>query len=107
MNDTPERDEILDRLLLGSGMEPVPDEGFSDHLMSMLPARRQRPPRTVLGIATGIGTVLAAWQLSGSALLHASATEMQNGIPGIAAIAVLATVLTLGAGLTGWALVEE
>lgn len=107
MNTTPERDELLDRLLSGSGVEPVADEGFSAQLMSRLPARRQPPPRAVLGIAAGIGTVLATWQWSGSALLHATLTELQTGNPGIAVVMMLATVLTLGAGLAAWALTDE
>lgn len=106
MSDTPERDEFLERLLLGAGVEPIANEAFSERVMSMLPARR-RPTRVVLGAAVGGGTLLAAWQLSGAELLHAVAQELQNGDIGIAGIAVVATLLTLGALLTGWALADR
>lgn len=106
MNTPPERDDALDRLLLGAGVDPVPDHGFSERAMSRLPARRPRPARTVLGLATAIGTALATWQLSGSGLLHATGIELQQGMPGIAVLAVLAAVLTLGIGMAGWAVAE-
>ncbi len=106
MSDTPERDEILERLLLGSGVEPIANEAFSERIMSMLPARRH-PTRVVLGVAVGSGTLLAAWQLSGAELLHTVAREIQKGDIGIASIAVVATILTLGAVLTGSALADS
>jgi hypothetical protein len=106
MSDTPERDELLERLLLGSGVEPVANEAFSDRIMSKLPTRR-RSTRAVLGAAGGGGALLAAWQLSGAELLHTVAYEFQKGDVGIAGIAVVATMLALGAVLTGWALAER
>jgi len=106
MSDTPERDELLERLLLGSGVEPIANEAFSERVMSMLPARR-RPTRVVLGAAVGGGALAAAWQLSGTELLHTAARELQKGEIGIAGVAVIATMLTLGAVLTGWALTER
>lgn len=106
MSDTPERDEFLERLLLGSGVEPIADDAFTERVMSMLPARR-RPAGVVLGVAAGGGAVLAAWQLSGSELLHTLAHELQQGDIGVAGIAVAATMLALGAVLAGWALAER
>lgn len=106
MSDTPERDEFLERLLLGSGVELIANEDFSERVMSMLPARRC-PTRVVIGTAVGGGALLAAWQLSGVELLHTVAHELQNGDIGIAGIAVVATLLTLGAILTGWALADR
>ncbi len=106
MSDTPERDEFLERLLLGSGVEPIANEAFSERVMSMLPARR-RQTRVVLGAAVGGGALLAVWQLSGAELLHTVAHELRNGDIGIAGIAVVATLLTLGAVLTGWALADR
>ncbi len=106
MSDAQERDEILERLLLGSGMEPIANEAFSERIMSMLPTRR-RPTRLVLSAAVGSGALLAAWQMSGAELLHTAAHELQKGNIGIAGIAIVATMLTLGAVLTGWALADR
>jgi hypothetical protein len=106
MSDTPERDEFLERLLLGSGVEPIANEAFSERIMSMLPARR-RPTRVVLGAAVGGGALLAAWQLSGVELLHTVAHELQKGDISIAGIAVVAAMLMLGAVLAGWALADR
>lgn len=106
MIDNPERDEFLERLLLGSGVEPVANEDFSERVMSMLPARR-RPTRMVLGAAVAGGALLTAWQLSGAELLHTVAHELQKGDIGIAGVAVAATMLTLGAVMTGWALADR
>jgi len=106
MSDTPERDELLERLLLGSGVEPIANEAFSERIMSMLP-RRRRPTSVVLGAAVVAGALLAAWQLSGAELLHTVAHELQKGDIGIAGIEVVATMLTLGAVLTGWALADR
>jgi hypothetical protein len=106
MSDTPERDEFLERLLLGSGVEPIANENFSERVMSRLPTRR-RQTRAVLGAAAGGGSVLAVWQLSRAELLQLAAHELQKGDIGIAAIAVVATILTLGAMLTGWALADS
>ena len=106
MSDTPERDGLLEQLLLGSGVEPIADEAFAERIMSLLPARR-RPTRVVLGGAVGGGALLAAWQLSGAELLHTVAYELQNGDIGTAGIAVLAAMLALGSVLTDWALADR
>ena len=106
MSNTPERDEFLERLLLGLGVEPIANEAFSERVMSKLPVRRH-PTRVVTGAAVGGGILLAAWQLSGAELLHTVAQELQKGDIGIAGIAVLATILTLGAVLTDWALADK
>jgi hypothetical protein len=105
MSDTPERDEVLERLLLGLGVEPIANEAFSERVMSKLPARRHT--RVVTGAAVGCGVLLAAWQLSGVELLHTVANELQKGDIGIAGIAVVATILTLGAVLASWALTDS
>lgn len=106
MSDTEEHDEFLERVLLGLGVEPIANEGFSERVMSILPVRRQ-PARVVTGAAVGGGILLAAWQLSGAGLLHTVAHELQKGDIGIAGIAVVATILTLGAILAGWALADS
>jgi hypothetical protein len=99
-------EDVLDRLLLGAGVEPVANEGFSERLMLALPARPRKTP-TALGMAIAVGSLLASWQLSGSEFLRVSANELQHGIPGMAAFAVLATVLMLALTLAGMALADE
>ena len=107
MNDMPQHDDALERLLLRTGIDPVADDGFSDRVLSALPPRRRRRQALVPGIAAVIGASLAAWQLSGAALVQATAIEWQAGALGPAGTAVLSSVIALGAGLVGWAMTEK
>lgn len=103
MPSDPDDEAALDAWLAQARLDPVPDEGFSAALMQRLPdpgRYRQRSKAPLWGAALGGG--LLAWQLVGTGLLPQALAGGAAGPLTPALGVVLACVLALGAGVSGW-----
>lgn len=100
---TAQDEAALETLLAQARLDPVPDEGFSAALMQRLPdpGRYRRRSKAPLWGA-GLGGGLLVWQLAGTGLLPQALAGGAQGLLTSALGVVLACVLGLSVGVSGW-----
>ncbi|MEO3712539.1 hypothetical protein [Roseateles flavus] len=104
----PDDEAALDAWLAQARLDPVPDDGFSAALMQRLPdpGRYRRRSKAPLWGA-GLGGGLLVWQLAGTGLLPQALAGGAAGLLTPALGVVLACVLGLSAGVSGWVWAER
>lgn len=98
-----EHDDVFEQLLRDSGPDPVPDQGFVDATMALLPPGRRRRRWSLIwpSFATGMG--IATWQLHDSALLAPLFQPVTSGLwphnLSLLLVAVISVLLCFSAAL--------
>ncbi len=103
MND--EMDEALNSLLRGQFEGPVPDDGFCDRVMELLPSKRhQKNWPLVVGILTGTATcALTLWS---APITSIGWQEWVSGVPSEFALALFISMIGLEILALAWAVAE-
>lgn len=103
MND--EMDDMIDSMLCEQFDGPVPNDGFSERVMTVLPARRRR---TKWPMAAGIFAGIAAWgfTLSSAPLAVEGWRDWLSGIPSAPAITLIGAMLSMAFLALAWIVAE-
>lgn len=104
MNDR--HDVSLEALLRRQFDGPVPDDGFSDHVMQQLPPRRRRR-HWQLPAAMTIGLGASVLSLSSTSLISHGWQDCVHGQFSIPALILLLTVVGVSLAASWWALAES
>lgn len=97
--------ESIETLLRRSFDGPVADDGFSEHVMQRLPARRVRRNWLLpAGIIAGTG---ACWiALTSTSLVRAAAHDWASGKPSTTTLVMLAAIAGMSLLASWWAMTE-
>jgi hypothetical protein len=97
--------QSIETLLRRSFDGPVPDNGFSERVMQLLPARRVRVnPMVAAGIVAGIA---ACWiALTSTSLVRDAGHDWTSGKPSSSILIMLAAIAGMSLLASWWAMAE-